>query len=228
MKNVIIKISILQLLLANSALAQQKQAGGIIKFGVTYPMLSADMQQVQSMLPKEMTLYFKGSKSRLEMQGANLGNMITLTDTLSDSTFILVDFGGQKRAIVSTKADNMNMPKPQVTVDRVASTKQILGYSCNKAVVNVKQGNESYSFEAYYTTKLPAIALQTTDFELKELNGMLLEYSVDKNGIKMTFTAKSIVNDIPSEELFLIPEGYLITPIQAIQQLMQGGIPNEK
>ena len=89
------------------------------------------------------------------------------------------------------------------------SLKKILDYKCKKAIITDEDGNE---MTYWYTEEIkPATTDKNTS--ISELPGMPLEYSIDKDGMTMSFKVKSVDEKLDkatkNDKLNLtIPEGY--------------------
>ncbi|AYD47615.1 hypothetical protein D6B99_08350 [Arachidicoccus soli] len=84
--------------------------------------------------------------------------------------------------------------------------KNILGYTCNKAVATLNDGTQ---INLFYTTALKTTAPENP-YEFNNINGLVLEYqALIKNKYKVTYTATHIDFDPVPASKFIIPkEGY--------------------
>jgi GLPGLI family protein len=95
---------------------------------------------------------------------------------------------------------------PQMKIEKTNETKLIAGYECKKAKIIVN--NEQWTtFDVYYTEDIE-IESPNENNPFKELKGVLLEYRMSFQNIKMELIAKKVEKiDIPDEE-FDVPSGY--------------------
>ena len=97
--------------------------------------------------------------------------------------------------------------------------KEIIGYHCNKAIVNVNNEAQD-AFTVYYTDK---INIETPNWcnEYVEIPGVLLEYQYEKYGVCMRFTASKIEFKKVDDEEFLLPTGYTLISEPEMDKEMQ-------
>ena len=202
------------------AMAQTKISEGKIVFTIT--MADNDMDpQMASMMPKEMTMSFKGDKSKSDM-AMGMGNMSTIYDSKTKLLIQLMDMMGQKNAIKMTEADVEKQAGKQkkTSIKYLDDTKVICGYTCHKAEVSVE--GEKDKQIVYYTKDIVSKNANAIRGGLKDLEGFPLEYEMNMKGMSVKMTAKSISIDKIDDIIFKIPEGYKeMTMEQAMQ--MGGG-----
>src|SRR6185436_12336515 len=67
--------------------------------------LPPEMEAMKSMFESEMTIYTKGSKSRIDTSNPMTGSMFILMDTTSKEVLMCMDLMGEKTAIVVNNDD---------------------------------------------------------------------------------------------------------------------------
>jgi GLPGLI family protein len=84
--------------------------------------------------------------------------------------------------------------------------KQILGYECKKAILQLNDGN---TFSVYYATAITP-SVREFEFQFKDIPGFVLEYeTVEGKGEKITFTATKInLNPVPASKFDIPTSGY--------------------
>lgn len=188
---------------------------GTITYEITYLELPENVQGLESMLPSEMKMYFKGQKIALD-QAVMGGSQRIVVDNEDSSSFILMDMLGQKICVVLTKEELRGSAKKQTkpNISYIDEKKKILKYNCKKAIVK----QDSSETTVYYTDKLNIEHHQ--DFEY--LNGFPLEYETNSNGMKMRITATAIDENAVRQSEFIIPEGYTKMSMEELQEMMGG------
>ena len=161
----------------------------------------------KAQIPTEMSQTYKGTKIRTE-QKSSMGSTIIISDSETKITTILIDMMGNKMAITQTKedADKAIKEMPEVKVTYLDETKNIAGYNCKKATVEV-MGEEKSNLEVYYTDEIVVSNPNSLSF-FKDIKGVLLEYTQSAGELKMKFTAKEIKKSKVKDSLYEIPEGY--------------------
>ncbi|MCK5702081.1 MAG: hypothetical protein KAI29_13045, partial [Cyclobacteriaceae bacterium] len=86
-----------------SNLFAQSSFEGKIVYTITYTDMPAEMKGYESMLPKDLTIFMKGNKSRVE-QTQMMGKNIIVSDMDNKNGFMEMDMAGQKiRLNISTE-----------------------------------------------------------------------------------------------------------------------------
>ncbi|MDG1331624.1 MAG: DUF4412 domain-containing protein [Crocinitomicaceae bacterium] len=166
---------------------------------------------VMMMNGSSMDLYFSDDKARTELDMGSMMSMSTVVDNVSGEVLILMGGMMGNKAIV-TSSEEMDVKEeeaPEYTVTLTKEKKEIAGYKCKKAVVTDEDGNE---MEYWYTEE---IETATTDSKsaIAQLPGLALEYSTDREGLVMSFTASKVETSLDnatkaSKFEMTVPDGY--------------------
>ncbi len=161
----------------------------------------------------KMNLYFADKKARTDLEMGSMMSMSTVID--SESGEILMLLGGMigDKAVRTTTeemtedSDADDADEPTITLTK--EKKEIAGYKCKKAIITDADGNE---MEYWYTEEIPTVSTEKNAAAAK-LPGLALEYSIDKDGMIMSFTATSVKTKLDKETIeeklsLEIPEGY--------------------
>lgn len=190
---------------------------GTIAYAINYIEIPEEVKGMESMLPQEMKMTLKGSKTRIE-QSVMGGSQIVIADTDANTSYILMDMMGQKIAITITpeeleEAKGTSGTKPLTYHDEV---KKILGYKCYKATYT-EGGMEQ---ELYYC---PKITLPNGAYkEFEGIKGCPLFYSTTKDNMKLEMTATDVSEHSVSDDLFTVPSGYTMMTQEELQQMFGG------
>lgn len=157
-----------------------------------------------------MDLYFDEDISRVDLDMGGLMSIATVSNAESGEVLILL--GGMMGNMgVITSLEEMGTDEDDsdenITVTLLKETKTIAGYKCKKALLLDDEGNE---ITYWYTDKIKANTKGQDNFNSK-IPGFPLEYSVNNEGMLMTFSASVVDKSLENEEqLFAIeiPEGY--------------------
>ena len=190
--------------------AQMKE--GHISFDIDVSSEEEGMEMAVMMFNgSTLDLYFSGDKARTDM---DMGSMMTMTTVMNNTTGeILMLMGGMMgQKAIKTSSDEMNTEEeeqPEYKIELTKEKKTIAGYNCKKAIVTDEEGDDM----VYWYTE--DIETNTPDSKsvLAQLPGQALEYSIDKNGMLMSFTATEVetslsASDKSSKFSMEIPEGY--------------------
>jgi hypothetical protein len=95
----------------------------------------------------------------------------------------------------------------------------IAGYKCTMAKITFPDDIHP-SFTVYYTND---IHLQTPNWNspFSKIEGVLMEYQVDRYGLEMKFTAKKVTKADVESSSFEIPEGYKPVTVEYMNEIFQ-------
>lgn len=142
---------------------------------------------LKKMPDSKLTMRYSGKKtySHLNLMGLFLQTVVYNGET--ENGFILMEVSGVKIMVKMNKEqlEQFNNGKDtQPIVQEVKGSKKILGYNCNKAEMQVPDGN---SFTAYYTD-----AIKNTHENFPGLKGFPLEYNSSYENMELALTASAV------------------------------------
>lgn len=205
MKKIIVVLVVVLIPVFISGFTPPKEFTGTIVYNISYDTEKMD-PQMAAYLPKTMKMTVKAPMSRMEMS-MGMGKNITIFDSDTRAGVSLVDMMGMKIA-VKTTAEDMEKEIQEagdVEVIKLDDTKEILGYTCKKAIVKVKGSSE---LTVYYTDEIDTGIDNSSNVIFRDIEGMMLEFEMDQDGLQMHFVAVNIDKKKVSDDLFEIPEGY--------------------
>ena len=194
------------LMINNIAPAQKILSEGMIVYDITVQTGSKEPQLADMFDGVTTTLYLKGSQSRIEMISP-LGSTVTLQDAKSNTGVVLKEYGNQKLLIHMAKEDwaDLNKKYAGISFTSQNETKNIAGYTCQKAVATLKDGS---SFTVFYTKEL-VTENKDYDYQFRSLPGLPLEYESSVGNLKVKYTASKVTFDPVPVQKFSIPvSGY--------------------
>lgn len=194
---------------------------GKIVFEISYPNSTLD-EQSKAMLPTESVVYFKGNMSCVEVS-MGVGNTTVITDHKLGESTALMDILGNKTAVKSSKADAQTERslENKPVVELKPETKMIAGYTCKKAVVTSKGTKGDVISDVWYTSEL--MARNSFQTEIDGIDGFMLEFQAEQNGMTMKMTAKHVIEQNVEDSKFITPEGYTLMTKEQVQQMYGGG-----
>jgi len=209
-----IHLLVLSLLFSFTSKAQQSFEGKIVT-KIEIIESSKDVKRMAAMMGNELTLYIKGSKSRL-VQKSMIGETVIISDSTTKEGTILMDLMGKKMGIKMSadgQQSNSMMPEAEGTLSYTTEHKTILGYDCTKAIYTLK--DKSAQLEIWMTTAIPNF---TQNY--RELNGYPLEYVVVSTDMTIKFTTQEITPMIITDDYFAIPAGYEIKSQEEMSKML--------
>ena len=200
--------------------AQQNEAHIIfdIKMESSEPEIEAQLAMLGG---SKLEIMFKDNWAR---QSFSMGSMMkTTTITNSETGEALMLIAGMMGKFASrTSADDISEDdEDDVEVELLDETKEIVGYTCKKAILIDEDGNES---TFWYTEDI--MKPQTDGKYFKgAIPGMPLEFNVVTPQLTMTMTATELNKKVKkSKDMFSmdIPEGFQEKDIDELQGAMGG------
>jgi len=184
---------------------------GKIDYKMSYKNLPVEMQGMEGMLPQNQTIWIKGSKSRYEQKMTQMSTIV-ISDSDDGSSTILMELMGQKYKLAMAQEDMEALVGSQSvpTITYVDGTKEIAGYTCKKAEVEMDGFDGKAIF--YYTEEIPAV--QVKGMEALALKGMYMAYEATTQGMTINIEVENIDKMSVSDDKFLVPEGYTDMPAQ--------------
>jgi GLPGLI family protein len=178
-----------------------------IKMASDNPELEMQLAMMQG---SSLEMVFSENKSRQNVSMGGFMTTTTITDSESGETLTLMD-GMMGKIAMKMNANDIPEEEAEETDDLefefVDETKEILGYTCHKAVAFDQDGNES---TFWYSKEIQAPQTESQYFQ-KEIPGMPLEFQIVSPEVTMTFTATDFVNKLKKADKDFsmdIPEGY--------------------
>ncbi len=200
---------------------QKKITEGVIIYDLKLDGGAQD-GMMAAMIPTELVIKFKGTKSRSEFV-TGMSETVAITDSKDDkSAVVLLDFMGSKYAMKIDEKKIMEqraaMPKYEIVDSK--ETKQIAGYNCTKAYLINKETNEEVI--VYYTTEIP-FAENSFNAEFRGVKGMPMEYVAKMQNVKMSVTVREIKKEKIQDSIFAIPTDYKQVTQEELMKELSGG-----
>lgn len=194
---------------------------GVIEYKVTYPKMEKD-NFMRDFMPDKMHVKFKDNTYSNSLSAGMGMFKSSFICNKSNSEYIQIVKLINKKYALKLDGDGIAKSmasKPAYTIEFTDEVKEIIGYHCNKAIVNVNNEAQD-AFTVYYTDK---INIETPNWcnEYVEIPGVLLEYQYEKYGVCMRFTASKIEFKKVDDEEFLLPTGYTLISEPEMDKEMQ-------
>lgn len=191
-----------------NGLFDRRISEGIIEYDVTYPNIDPD-DMLAGLMPTSMTMKFKKNQFNAELS-AGMGMFKTNFISNSNDYFLInsVKLINKKYATRLDKkaVEKMNEKYSKFYISKINEKKEIAGYNCKKALV-VFDDVTNESFYVYYTNDIHIDNPNWSNI-FKEIDGVLLEYQMERYGIMMKFTAKSITKAELNDSEFQLTSDY--------------------
>lgn len=167
---------------------ENKIESGEIEYEITYPYNEVS-NFMEMMLPKKMTVVFKGSKMMTTIKKGKIFSTQIITDEIEKSVEMRLDFG----------SDVLNTYLTPEDIENVISSQPV--YTFSDAVAGdslVGCTTQHYNVDCKTDTLEPFESVFTTDFSVqnsgwftsyKDIKGMALIYLIDRYGVIMHVTA---------------------------------------
>lgn len=215
-------------LFAITALLLLSRCGGTDEKNLTEGIIEYDAMAVDqsnpmaSLAPSKMTFRFKDDKFSAEMT-AGMGMFTTtfISDRNAKTLTQLVRLLNKKYCLTldSLAIKKENDALPIMKIEKSKETKMIAGYKCTKATVSFPDDIHP-TFTVYYTTDIH-LTDPNWNSPFSKIEGVLMEYQVDRYGMEMKFTAKKVTKTEVEDSNFEIPEGYKAVTIEYMNEIFQ-------
>ncbi|MGD1846834.1 MAG: DUF4412 domain-containing protein [Salibacteraceae bacterium] len=181
---------------------------GYIKYNITYPN-PGDKEGLIGVLPDQMLLSFKENKVRTDLKaGFGMFSLSTISHEPNTKLTHLCRIITSKYVVDLDQNGAQEMLKlfPKYSVEPLGEVKEIAGYTCKSAKIT-DTDNPDLSFKVFYTDKIKVNAPNWfTPFH--QIDGMLMEYEIDKFNMHMKLVAEEVSSDSIAVETFKRPGGY--------------------
>jgi hypothetical protein len=183
------------------------QEGKII-YDVTYDNGEVN-PMVKAMRPSEVITYFSNNKTcTVIIMGLNMVEARLISDAAKLQYTTLISAMGKKVAMVMDKeqVEKQFLDRVELKVRHTSETKEIAGVQCKQAIIT---DSTDHTYPVYYTSE---IALDKPNWctPFRDIDGLLLEYSIRFGDMVMNLKAREIVNTTNEKSLFEIPKDYEI------------------
>lgn len=181
-----------------------------------------DLGMMAAMIPTELTVRFKGTKSRSEF-ATGMSETIAISDSKDNkSAVVLLDVMGNKYAmkVDEAKVNEQRSKMPIYDVLETKETKVIAGYNCIKAVMINQTTKEEVV--VYYTPEIP-YAENSFNAEFSKLKGMPMEYVAKMSNFKITATVREVKKEKVEDSVFVAPAEYKVVTQEELMKQFGGG-----
>ena len=184
---------------------------------ITYKIdFSSEDEQLKATLGflqgSKMEVYYQDQFTRSEMSMGSMMTISTITDSIGDVVIVLMDGINGKTALKSPMSEMEQLEDSTIANPiYLEEYKEILGFSCQKVIVENAVGEKSN----YWITKEISAIRAGQNYLSDEVDGFPLEFELYNKGLKMHLTAINYSNNLEglnTKELFnsYIPKGYRI------------------
>lgn len=219
------RIVALLLIVAGTLSAYGQKTKGQISYDIIVssddPQSSAYVDQMEGSM---LELYFGDGKIRSEMYLGEFMSTTNISHKGADTTLTLLDGMMGKIAMKTTEEDLDDEQRLALTerrVDLVEGTKEIMGYSCKKALITGADDNESV---VWYTEEIVP-DFREGQFLYKDIPGVPLSMESQWGKMKMAMVAFDFKKKIKKpEKLFSmeVPKGYTIQTAEEMKAMRRG------
>ena len=196
--------------------SKHQLTSGKVIFDISFPDAQFDDQTMAAM-PTESVLIFKDDMSKVILN-SSMYNSIIISDNKTGEGTMLMDMMGNKISMKMNREDiqkEKSAQKPKVELTR--ESKVIAGYTCYKAIVTIMMDNTEKTFDVWFTNEIGA----PNGFrsQIEGINGFMMEFIMENNGMTMKMTARSVEPMEVSDSEFTIPEGYKMVTMDDLRNM---------
>lgn len=193
---------------------------GTVEYDISYPALDPNSIVLAGM-PNKAYYKFKNNNSITEMEG--MMGLITITfvsDYKKKTITQKVNLVQKKYASVldEKKIDEMNKSFTVKEMKLLSGTKEIAGKKCKKAEATLGNGEKIIVF---YTNEI-SVKDPNWNNPYKEIDGVLMEFQIERYGIVMNLTAKTVTKEAVNDKEFLTSfDEYKKIPAEKLDNMLR-------
>jgi GLPGLI family protein len=181
----------------------QKRVGDL---ALVYNSVISNSQDSNRKINSTTAYFLKGNLSRAEVNSSQFSS-VTIYDSKTGSGVILKEVNGQK-LLIRLDEENWNQKNNRytgLTFTKTGESKTIAGYSCSQAKTSTPGG---FEITVFYTRDLIP-ENKTYDPQFKNLDGLPLEYELQKGNLHIKYTLASVnLNPVPASKFDIPTSGY--------------------
>jgi hypothetical protein len=174
-------------------------SSGIIEYEISFPDFNAEEHPLTAaFLPKKQVVSFAGNQMHSQIKKA-VFELNVITDSENRRFYSDYLFNERKHFVgQGDELSSMLSANKGFRVQLTDITDTLLGFTIHQAIAT---SNENEVFELWYTKQI--VMTNPNWFNpYHEVPGMLMRYTIEQNGVKMKFEAKSFSSVKPEAELF--------------------------
>jgi GLPGLI family protein len=182
---------------------------------MVYENLSPQMKPMAGMLPKLATVEIKGELSKTTTPNPMGGEYNVIINSTTGKTLTLMNLMGQKYATEMNPEDIKEEDKPEI--EYTEETKEIMGYTCKKAIATDKDNNE---IEVFYTEEIDAKVSSSVD----GIKGFPMQVVISQDMFTMTQTVTKIDEGRVKKIKMEVPSDFELKTLEELQKMGAGGM----
>jgi hypothetical protein len=179
--------------------SSNKYNSGVIEYEISFPDFKAEEHPLTAaFLPKKQVVTFDGNKMHSQIKKA-VFELNVITDSEKEAFYSDYLFNERRHFIgQGEELSSMRSANQGFRVQFTDKTDTLLGFKIHQAIAT---SNENEVFELWYTKQ---ISMTNPNWfnPYYEVPGMLMRYTIEQNGVKMKFEAKSFSTEKPDLALF--------------------------
>ncbi len=194
---------------------------GIIEFSVSYPYLDSNDLALK-MLPNKMEMTFKDNIYKIESVGGMgffICGYISNNDKKEMDNYLKIISSKFVSRFNEKGVKKLHEDFPSFRLEKLDSTKEVAGYTCEGYRV-IFYSNVVQDHSIWFTTDIKVHdANWCTPFP--QVNGILMEYQIQRNGLVIDFKANKIISDSLDINEFNVPLNYKVISNKALIRKME-------
>lgn len=193
-----------------------KKFEGVITYKISYKNLPKEMGMYKAMLPKKSRIIIKNEWSKIEQNLGIIGKTQMINNSKTNKNIMLINALGKKIAM-EIKDTTSGKDASHFSVTKKEGFKIIAGYKCSKVVISDTSNN---TITLWVTNELPTY--KNSNLPNVDIGGFPMEYSMEKDDMRMRMTAKKVTAKKIEDKEFKIPKGYEMKTPEEMGELMKG------
>ena len=182
---------------------------GTIKYEVSYPG-RAEGGLMDGVLPREMTMVFKGNKYVNTISAVGMFDSKIIADCDAKTVLLSFHFGPKKMYCEMSQEVSDSLVAAQFGIPElipVDGKEEVASFTCDRAFAMFDSFEDGPDFEVKYTDE---IAISTPNWcnQFSALDKVLLEYELKQYGMRLKMKAQQFIEEPVKEDAFTIGDDY--------------------
>jgi GLPGLI family protein len=197
-----------------------KISEGVIDYDIEF-LDNKENNPIILSLPREMSTMFKDNSTYTLIEGfLSTFKLVYITNSKTNKNYTLFQMM-DKKFYHQVDANQLafgyqNMKNLEIVPTNIK--KDILGFKCKKAIAHFP-GSGHEDIEIYYTKEIN-VKNPNRNNPFHQIDGVLMEFTVNMLGINMKIRAKNVSRKKISAELFEIPDDFKSVSIKELEDII--------
>lgn len=202
----------------NLKIGKKEISEGYMKYNITY-LEDESQNPIISLMPSNLKMSFKNNSVLMEVEGwMGVFKSSFIKNEQNSESITLLKMMNKKYCYINEGSQGFLGFNTQdsIIINFDNETKEILNFTCKHAKVNFP--NKNLSFDIFYTNEIK-INRPNEYTPYDQIEGVLMEFQIEINGIPMYLIASEIVESEIPDAAFQAPADYENVPREELDKI---------